>query len=64
MLESEQYSALDLCPLYKEVRQWDFDGMCSFIADIIPWKSTPDQICKILKEIWIEEPIVEEEEVK
>lgn len=34
--------------------------MCSYLADLIPRKSTSDQICKILKEIYVEE-IVEDE---
>jgi hypothetical protein len=62
LLDSDLYSALDLCFLYKEVRQRDFDGMCSFISEIIPWKSTSDQICKILKEIWIEKQTTEDED--
>jgi hypothetical protein len=39
-LEGETFTALDLCPLYKEARIKDFDGMCSFLSDLIPKKST------------------------
>ncbi len=56
------YSGLDLCPLYKDVRIRDFDNMKSFLAELIPKKSTCAQICKILKEIWVGEDVVEMKE--
>ena len=55
ILESDYFTALDLCQLYKDTRLNDFDGMCSYLSDLIPKRTTNESICKILKEIWIEQ---------
>lgn len=40
ILESEQFSALDLCPLYKDVRQKDIENFMSYLDSLIFKKST------------------------
>lgn len=55
ILDSDYFTPLDLCQLYKEARLNDFDGMCSFLSDLIPKRTTNESVCRILKEIWIEQ---------
>ena len=55
IMDSDFFTALDLCHLYKEVRSNDFDGMLNYLSDLIPKRTTNETICKILKEIWKEE---------
>lgn len=52
ILSSDRFKAIDLCPLYKEVQDRDFDGMKQFLTDNIPKKANSMQICRIIKEIW------------
>ena len=33
----------------------------SYLDSLIHRKSTPEQVCKILQEIWVEETIIEED---
>ena len=33
----------------------------SYLDSLIHWKSSPEQVCKILQEIWVEETIIEED---
>jgi hypothetical protein len=54
ILDSDYFTALDLCQLYKETRTHDFDGMCSHLSELIPKRTCNESICKILKEIWQE----------
>ena len=35
--------------------------MLQFLDQLIPKKATSEQICKILKEIWVDETIIEED---
>ena len=45
ILDSDAFSAVDLCLLYKEARSSDFDGMCGFLTDLIPKKTNSGNIC-------------------
>mmetsp|Transcript_23485 Transcript_23485/g.23152 ORF Transcript_23485/g.23152 Transcript_23485/m.23152 type:complete len:202 (+) Transcript_23485:359-964(+) len=49
-------NAFDLCILYCEVREdeYDFDDMKSFLCQIIPSKIDTEIICRVLKEIWMD----------
>jgi hypothetical protein len=47
-------NAYDLCILYCEVRDQDFDDMKSFLTDLIPKRLESHMICSVLKEIWVE----------
>ena len=47
-------NAYDLCILYCEVRDQDFDDMKSFLTNLIPKRLESHMICSILKEIWVE----------
>lgn len=44
ILDSDYFTAFDLCQLYKEVRTDDFDGICGFLSDLIPKRTTTNSI--------------------
>ena len=55
VMDSDYFTAFDLCHLYKQARYNDFDGMLSYLSELIPKKTTNETIWKILKEIWWEQ---------
>ena len=54
IMDSDFFTALDLCHLYKEVRDNDFDGISNYLSELIPKRTTNETIWRILKEIWRE----------